>query len=143
MKKEIDVSGIDLAQMRKAAEGTMATALGMEFTEIGADYLCAKMPVNENTIQPMGLLHGGASVALAETLGSFGSFLLIDREKQASVGLEINANHIRSAKKGTWVFGRASALHLGRRTHVWEIRITDEDDRLVCVSRLTVAVIDR
>jgi len=101
----------------------------------------ARMPVDHRTHQPFGLLHGGASVVLAETLGSVASFLLLtDPQKQQAVGLEINANHLRGVREG-WVYGRVTPIHTGRTTHVWDIRITDEQKRLVCVSRLTVAVI--
>ncbi len=122
--------------------GNMVGHLGIEYTEVGADFIVAKMPVDHRTQQPMGLLHGGASVVLAETLGSVGSAYLIDLEKQFAVGLEINANHIRSARSG-YVFGKAQILHQGRKTHVWEIKITDEDAKLVCISRLTVAIVDK
>lgn len=130
-----------LAKIEKAAAQTMSGHLGIEFIESIPGKIVAKMPVDHRTCQPMGLLHGGASVALAETLGSIGSYLLIDQTKQAAVGLEINANHIRSARSG-FVTGRASILHQGKKTHVWDIRITNEASELVCVSRLTVAIID-
>ncbi len=120
----------------------MVEHLGIEFTEIGADYLCGKMPVDHRTHQPMGLLHGGASVALAETLASIGAAMQVDLTKKACVGLEINANHLRSVQSG-WVWGRAQALHIGRSTQVWETKITTEAGDLVCVSRMTVAVIDK
>jgi uncharacterized protein (TIGR00369 family) len=123
-------------------KGNMAEFLGIEYTEVGPDYVCAKMPVDARTKQPMGLLHGGASVALAETLGSIGAFCTIDSEKQQCVGLDINANHLRGVTGG-YVYGKAAALHLGRTTQVWEIRITDEAGKLVCISRLTMAVLDR
>jgi 1,4-dihydroxy-2-naphthoyl-CoA hydrolase len=100
------------------------------------------MPVDDRTRQPFGLLHGGASVALAESLGSIGAALVIDPDKFLCVGQEINANHIRGVKEG-FVIGTARPVHLGRRSHVWEIRIVDEQDKLVCISRLTVAIIDR
>lgn len=116
--------------------------LGIEFLEVGTDYITAKMPVDQRTKQPLGLLHGGASVALAETLGSIGATALVDVERQYCVGLEINANHIKSAREG-FVYGRATPLHIGRKTQVWEIKIKNEDEELVCVSRITMAVIDR
>ncbi len=116
--------------------------LGIEFTEIADDYLIAKMPVDHRTHQPLGLLHGGASVALAETLGSVAATFCVDPALQYCVGLEINANHIKSVKSG-FVFGKTTPIHIGKRTHVWEIRITDEDDSLVCISRITMAVIDK
>ncbi|MCS6967946.1 MAG: hotdog fold thioesterase [Cytophagales bacterium] len=118
----------------------MTTHLGIEFTEVGENWLAAKMPVDERTRQPLGLLHGGASVALAETLGSLAGYLMLP-EGKACVGLEINANHIRSVRQG-YVFGKAVPLHIGKTTHVWEIKIHDQEQRLVCVSRLTLAVID-
>lgn len=127
-------------QVRPLARQTMVEHLGIEFTEIGEDHLKARMPVDHRTRQPYGLLHGGASVTLAETLGSMASALVIDRQRHYCVGLEINANHIRAAREG-FVTGVARPLHLGKTTHVWDIRIFDEQDRLVCVSRLTVAII--
>ncbi|WP_423815759.1 hotdog fold thioesterase [Rhodothermus profundi] len=121
-------------------EGNLMGHLGIRFTEIGDDYLVATMPVDHRTQQPFGLLHGGASVALAESMGSVGSHLCIDTARYYCVGLEINANHIRSVRSGL-VKGIARPLHLGRRTQVWDIRIYDEQDRLVCISRLTLAVL--
>ncbi|CAA9292075.1 MAG: 1,4-dihydroxy-2-naphthoyl-CoA hydrolase in menaquinone biosynthesis [uncultured Adhaeribacter sp.] len=123
-------------------QNTMGGHLGMEFTEIGPDYLCGKMPVDHRTHQPMGLLHGGASAALAETLGSVAGLMQVDSDKQACVGLEINANHLKSVRQG-YVFGKATAVHIGKKTQVWDIRITTENGSLVCVSRLTLAVLDR
>jgi 1,4-dihydroxy-2-naphthoyl-CoA hydrolase len=120
----------------------MGEYIGIEWVEIGADFLKAKMPVDHRTIQPYGLLHGGASVTLAETIGSVASALVVDKEKLYCVGLEINANHIRSAREG-FVIGTAMPLHLGKTTHVWEIKIKDEQDKLICVSRLTVAIIPK
>jgi 1,4-dihydroxy-2-naphthoyl-CoA hydrolase len=116
--------------------------IGIEFTEIGPDYLRGRMPVDGRTIQPYGILHGGASVALAETLGSIAATLVIDRTQHRCVGQEINANHIRAASAG-FVIGTARPVHLGRRSHVWEIRITDEQERLVCISRITMYIVDR
>ncbi|SFW14797.1 hotdog fold thioesterase [Chitinophaga sancti] len=133
---------ISLDQLNENGANTMATFLGMEFTEIGPDYLRMMMPVNERTRQPYGLLHGGASVALAETVGSVASALIIDPEKQFVVGQEINANHIRGIKEG-YVHAIARPLHLGGSSHVWDIRICDEHNKLICVSRLTVAIRDR
>lgn len=120
----------------------MANHLGIEFLEVGPDYLTARMPVDDRTRQPYGVLHGGASVALAETLGSVGANFATDETKFLCFGQEINANHIRSVASGH-VIGTARALHLGRRSHVWEIRIVNEQDKLVCVSRLTVAIVER
>lgn len=128
--------------LRNLNPKTIDTQLGIEFTEIGDDFITARMPVDHRTHQPFGILHGGASVVLAESLGSVASLLsLKDPEKQRAVGLEISANHIRSVKEG-WVYGRVTPLHVGRTTHVWDIRITNEAGKLVCVSRLTVAVVD-
>ena len=120
----------------------MQNHLGIEMLELGPDYLKGRMPVDERTRQPFGILHGGASVALAETLGSVAAGLVVDRQQFNVVGQEINANHVRAITDG-WVIGTARALHLGRRSHVWEIRIVDERDRLVCISRLTMAVLER
>lgn len=119
----------------------LAHHLGIEFIELGPDYIKGRMPVDDRTRQPHGILHGGASVALAETLGSIGAGLVVDRTKFRCVGQEINANHVRAIASG-WVIGTARPLHIGRRSHVWEIRITDERDRLVCISRLTMAVLE-
>lgn len=120
----------------------MTQHLGIVYSEIGKDFIAGKMPVDERTKQPMGLLHGGASVVLAESLGSIASNFCIDQTKQYCVGLEINANHIKSATEG-YVHGIAKALHIGRKTHVWEIKITNDKEQLVCISRLTVAIIDK
>ncbi len=120
----------------------LAQALGIEFTEYSKDRVTGTMPVDERTKQPFGLLHGGASVALAESLASIGAWLNIDESKFAAVGLEINANHIRSASSGL-VIGTATPIHRGRLTHVWEIRIETEDKQLVCFSRCTIAIIEK
>ena len=119
----------------------MPLHLGIEFTEIGADFLRGRMPVTDRTRQPFGILHGGASVALAETLGSVAAGLVVDPDKYRVVGQEINANHVRAVTDG-FVIGTTRPLHLGKRSHVWEIRIADEQDRLVCISRITMFVID-
>lgn len=123
-------------------KGTMGEHLGIEWTEVGPDFIKARMPVDHRTRQPYGLLHGGASVALAETLGSVGAAMTVDREKFIAVGLEINANHVRSARDG-FVTGTARPLHKGSTTQVWDIRIEDERGRLICVSRLTVAILKK
>ncbi|WP_346318282.1 hotdog fold thioesterase [Chitinophaga sp. YIM B06452] len=133
---------ISLDQLNENAANTMGPWLGMEFTEIGPDYLRAMMPVDHRTIQPYGLLHGGASAALAETVGSVASALVIDQQKLICVGLEINANHVRGVREG-YVHAIAKPLHLGGTTHVWDIRITDDQHKLVCVSRLTVAILPK
>jgi 1,4-dihydroxy-2-naphthoyl-CoA hydrolase len=119
---------------------TMGQHLGMEFVDIGPDFLKMRMPVDQRTHQPYGLLHGGASCALAETVGSVASFLVIDTSKFICVGLEINANHLRGIRSG-FVTAIATPLHLGGTTHVWDIKIQDEEGKLVCVSRLTVAIL--
>lgn len=124
-------------------KGTMGEAIGVEFTDYGEDYLEATIPVDHRTVQPMGLLHGGASVALAETLGSIAGVLVLeDTDQQAVVGIEINANHLRSARKGK-VTGRVMPVRIGRSIQVWRITIRDEQERQICESRLTTMVIDR
>ncbi|HVV04716.1 MAG TPA: hotdog fold thioesterase, partial [Puia sp.] len=125
---------ITVPQLQALVPGTMGGAIGLELTEIGENFLKARIPVDERTIQPYGLLHGGASAALAETLGSVGSAFVIDQTQYYCVGLEINANHIRGVREG-YVYGTATPLHLGKTTHVWDIRIVDEREKLVCVSR--------
>jgi len=122
--------------------GTLVEALGIVFTEIGEDYLRGTMPVDKRTKQPAGLLHGGASVALAETLGSVAAWLCIDGTQYTCVGVEINANHVRGIRSGV-VIGTARPVHVGRRTHVWTIDIRDESERLICTSRLTVAILSQ
>lgn len=121
--------------------GTLVANLGIEFTEIGDDFMRARMPVDSRTLQPYGLLHGGASIALAETLGSLASTALIDLSTQTVVGLDINGNHLRSVRSG-FVIGTVRPIHIGRRTHVWEIHIEDENERLVNISRLTMMILD-
>ncbi|HEY4128543.1 MAG TPA: hotdog fold thioesterase [Gammaproteobacteria bacterium] len=121
---------------------TLVSHLGIRYTEVGEDFLSATMPVDERTKQPAGILHGGASVSLAETLGSTGANLVVDRDKFLCVGLEINANHVRSMREGE-VSGTARPLHIGASTQVWEIKISDNSDKLVCISRITMAVLDR
>lgn len=121
--------------------GTMGEHLGITFTAIGDDFLEATMPVDHRTKQPAGLLHGGASVVLAETLGSVGAFLCIDPAQKSVVGLEINANHIRAVRSGL-VHGIARPIHTGNTTHIWEIRINNDDGQLVCISRITLAILD-
>jgi 1,4-dihydroxy-2-naphthoyl-CoA hydrolase len=131
-----------IEEIQPMSKNTMGEHIGIEFTEIGENYLKAKMPVDHRTRQPYGLLHGGASAALAETLGSVASALVIDPNNFYCVGLEINANHIRAVKEG-FVFATAIGLHLGSTTHVWDIKIYNEQEKLVCVSRLTVAILKR
>jgi 1,4-dihydroxy-2-naphthoyl-CoA hydrolase len=131
---------IDLARINGWSRGTMMETLDIRFTEAGDDWIRGTMPVDHRTQQPFGLLHGGASVVLAETLGSSAALLTLDVEKEIAVGLDINANHIRGVHGGL-VTGTAKAVHLGRTTQVWEIRIENEGGKLVCLSRLTMAVI--
>ncbi|AIZ64350.1 thioesterase [Hymenobacter sp. DG25B] len=131
-----------LAKLNEWCQNTLGAHLGIELTAVGERSITGRMPVDHRTHQPMGLLHGGASVALAETLGSIGAFLQVDQSKKACVGLEINANHLKGVHSG-YVVGHATALHVGRTTQVWEIRITHEETgALVCISRITMAVID-
>lgn len=129
----------DLTQLGK---DTLSEHLGIEWDPPGEDFLSARMPVDHRTRQPYGLLHGGASVALAETLGSVGAAMVVDKSKYYCVGIEINANHVRSARKG-WVTGVARPIHIGATTHVWEIKITDERGKLACISRITVAILKK
>ena len=131
---------LSLQKLQAMSAGTMGDHIGIVFADIGDNYLTATMPVDERTRQPYGLLHGGASVALAETLGSVASSLVIDTSVFICVGIEINANHIRSVRQGL-VTGIATPVHLGSSTHVWDIKIHDERERLVCISRLTVAIL--
>ncbi len=131
-----------IEEIQALGKGTMGSHVGIEFTEIGENYIKARMPVDERTRQPYGFLHGGASATLAETIGSVGSAYVIDHSRNYCVGLEINANHIRSVSEG-YVYGTAVALHLGSTTHVWDIKIYSEQEKLICVSRLTVAILKR
>ena len=121
---------------------TMEGYIGIEWTDLGDNFLKARMPVDHRTKQAYGLLHGGASCVLAETIGSVASAMVIDRSRFQCVGLEINANHVHSATAG-FVTGIATALHLGKSTHVWDIKIYNDNDKMICVSRLTVAVIEK
>lgn len=134
--------GLTIADLNDMNKNTLAETLDMQFTEIGDGFIRMQMPVNSSTHQPYGLLHGGASAALAETIGSVASWMCIDREKQICVGMEINCNHIRAIRTGI-VTATATPLHLGATSHVWDIRIKDESEKLVCVSRLTVAVLKK
>lgn len=131
-----------LEAIQKICANTMCEYLGMEFTEIGDDYLIAKMPVDHRTKQPAGLLHGGASVALAETLGSIASALCLPSSQKMPVGVEINANHLKSATSG-FVTGKVTPIRVGHSLHVWNIEIHNEKSEITCVSRLTVMVVDR
>lgn len=132
---------IDLDVLNKFSDNTLNGHIGIEFIEGGDDYLIARMPVDNRTRQPYGILHGGASVVLAETLGSIASAMCLEDPKtQKAVGLEINANHLKSVTDG-WVYGTVTPIHVGRRTHVWDIKIRNEEGQLTCISRLTVAII--
>ena len=131
-----------IKRINDGIQNTMTSTIGIEITDIGDDFICGKMPVNERTIQPFGLLHGGASVALAETLGSIGGGIKVYSNNETVVGIEINANHLKSARDG-WVYGKAIPIRIGKKIQVWNIEITNEDDDLICVSRLTLAVIPK
>ena len=133
---------LTIEQFSQFGKGTMGEYIGIEWMELGENFLKAKMPVDHRTKQPYGLLHGGASCTLAETIGSVASAMVVDHNKFDCVGLEINANHVRSAREG-FVTGVASPLHLGGSTHVWDIKIYDESSKLICISRLTVAIIQK
>lgn len=133
---------ITLAELNALSVGNMGEHLGIEFTEAGDDYLCGKMPVDHRTKQPMGLLHGGASAAFAETLGSVGSVMQVNPETHSIVGVEINASHLRKVTEG-YVYGRANLVLRSQKLHLWDIRITNGDNELVCLSRLTVMVLER
>lgn len=132
---------LQLEVVNDMGKGCMLEHLGIEVTDIGEQHMTASMPVDHRTKQPMGLLHGGASVALAESLGSFASAVIIDLSKYAPVGLEINANHVKAVKSGN-VYGTVTPIHIGKRTHVWSIEIKNDENQLVAISRLTVAIIE-
>lgn len=133
---------LQLANLHAFSSHTMAHYLHMKWEEVGHDYLRMSMPVTDHVRQPYGILHGGASCALAETIGSVGSHLVIDTDAYKCVGMEINANHIRSVSDGI-IYALAKPVHLGRRSHVWDIRISDSANRLICISRLTVAILEK
>lgn len=135
-------SGITLERLNQLSNNTLVAHLGIEIIAIGEDFIEAKMPVDHRTHQPLGMLHGGASVALAETLGSIAATCCVDTNTQYCVGLEINANHIKSVRDG-FVYGITRPIHIGKKTQVWEIKITDEKKQLTCISRITMAVIDK
>ncbi len=142
MKNPIWHQELTLKMINDRGANTMVTHLGIEFIEIGTDFMVAKMPVDERTKQPIGIMHGGASCVLAETVGSTAANCCVDITKQYCVGLDINTNHIRSMRSG-YVFGTAKPYHIGRTTHVWSIEIVDENKKLVSINRLTMAVMDR
>jgi 1,4-dihydroxy-2-naphthoyl-CoA hydrolase len=134
--------GVTVEFLNKWSRNTLAEQLGIEFITIGEDYLEARMPVDKRTHQPMGLLHGGASVSLAETMGSVAATLCVDQTKFFCVGLEINANHLKGVREG-YVKGITKPIHIGKKTQVWEIRIITNQDELVCISRITMAVLEK
>jgi len=138
----IFTKNLSLDFLNKLADDTMTSHIGIEFTEVGDDYISATMPVDDRTKQSYGMLHGGANVVLAETLGSVASNFTVDTEHQYCVGLEINANHLKSVRDGL-VKGTARPIHIGKKTQVWEIRITNSEDQLTCISRITMAVLDK
>ena len=130
------------SELTSKCRNTLVSNLGIEFTEIGEDFISAKMPVDQRTHQPFGMLHGGASLAMAETLGSMASHLIVDNNTYVCVGMEINGNHIRPVSSG-WVTGTVKAVHIGKKSHIWEIIINNAEGKLVCISRLTMAVIEK
>lgn len=131
-----------LEQINRSHDNTAVSQMGIEFIEVGDDYLVARMPVDARTRQPAGLLHGGATMLMAETLASCAAWQTIDRTKTDAVGLEINANHLRAARDG-WVTGRVAPIHAGRSTQVWEVRVADDKQRLVSISRVTISLIQK
>lgn len=128
-------------ELNTRSTDTLVTHIGIEYTAIGDDYIQARMPVDHRTVQPARILHGGASVVLAETLGSVAAYLCIDPTRKMAVGIEINANHVRSVRDG-YVTGTVKPLHVGHSTQIWQIHIRDDQERLVCISRITLAVLD-
>jgi len=131
-----------IQRVNESIQNTMTSAIGIEITDIDNDFICGKMPVDERTIQPFGLLHGGASVALAETLGSIAGGIKVYPNNETVVGIEINANHLKSARDG-WVYGKATPIRIGKKIQVWNIEISNDSGDLICVSRLTLAVIPK
>jgi 1,4-dihydroxy-2-naphthoyl-CoA hydrolase len=133
---------VTLKMLNQMSGNTMLQHIGIQFTKIGDGTIEARMPVDHRTHQPFGILHGGASVALAETLGSVAAMCCLDSSTQYCVGLDINANHIKSVRDG-FVIGTVKPIHVGKKTHVWEIKITTEKEELVCISRITMAILDK
>ena len=131
-----------LQKLNDFQKNTITELLGIEITDFGPDYFCGKMPVDHRTVQPYGLLHGGASAVLAESLGSIAGGMQVNRDTQTVVGVEINCNHLRSARDG-WVYGKATPVKIGGKIQVWNIEIKNDDGKMVAVSRLTLAVIDK
>ena len=131
-----------IQKINDSIQNTMTSTIGIEITDIDNDFICGKMPVDERTIQPFGLLHGGASAALAETLGSIAGGIMVYPNDETVVGIEINANHLKSARDG-WVYGKATPIRIGKKIQVWNIEISNDSGDLICVSRLTLAVIPK
>ena len=132
---------IQVSDINELGNNSMIAYMGIKFVKIGKNFIEAVMPVDHRTVQPYGILHGGASVVLAETLGSIASSLVIDQTKERAVGIEVNANHIKSVSKGEEVIGRTSPIHIGKRTHVWNTEIRNESKQLISVSRITIAIL--
>lgn len=139
---KIWVKAPQLEEVRAMCKGTMVEHLGIEIIELGDDFIRGRMPVDFRTKQPLGLLHGGASVALAESLASLGGNFVLESKDFYCVGMEINANHVRSIQDG-WIEGRSTPIHIGKTTQVWDTRITNEKNQVICVSRMTLAVLPR
>ena len=131
-----------IQRVNDSIQNTMSSTIGIEITDIDNDGICGKMPVDERTIQPFGLLHGGASASLAETLGSIAGGIKVYPNNETVVGIEINANHLKSARDG-WVYGKATPIRIGKKIQVWNIKISNDSGELICVSRLTLAVIPK
>ena len=131
---------IQVSDINELGNNSMIAYMGIKFVKIEKNFIEAVMPVDHRTVQPYGILHGGASVVLAETLGSIASSLVIDQTKERAVGIEVNANHIKSVSKGE-VIGRTSPIHIGKRTHVWNTEIRNESKQLISVSRITIAIL--
>jgi 1,4-dihydroxy-2-naphthoyl-CoA hydrolase len=139
MSEPIWKKEVNLDRLNQLCTPTIHGALGIRFSAVGSDWLSGEMPVDERTRQPFGVLHGGASVVLAESLGSMASYLVLEGEDRAAYGIEVNANHVKAARKGI-VTGTAKPVHLGQNLHVWQIEVRDSSDDLICSSRLTVLV---
>jgi uncharacterized protein (TIGR00369 family) len=142
MKKNIWLTPVSLEEINRRGQGTLSEHLKIEFVDLGSDYLSAQMPVTKEVLQPMGVLHGGASCALAETVGSAAANYCVDQKKHVCVGLDININHLRAIRSGV-ITATARPLHLGRTTQVWEIKIEDDEGKLVSAARLTMAILDK
>jgi 1,4-dihydroxy-2-naphthoyl-CoA hydrolase len=134
---------VTLDSINATSRGTMSEHLGIVVTELGDDWLRGTMPVSERSIQPMRIQHGGANIAFAETLGSVAAAISVDQQRYAALGQEINANHLRPAPLGSLIAATARPFHIGRRSQVWGIEITNERDQLLCVVRMTVAIVER